>query len=128
MRGELAAVGAERVRLDQVGAGGDEAGVELHDGLGCAQVGLFRHAQAGRRARDEDAHAPVGHDHGAVCEALDEAVGHAATLLPEKSRTPHPGWGDGHPPPAVRLARYEVPVCDANAPVELNVTHRWGIK
>ncbi len=44
VRGELPAVGAEGVRLDQVGAGGDEAGVQLDDGLGRAQVGLLGHA------------------------------------------------------------------------------------
>ena len=44
VRGELPPVGAEGVRLDQVGAGGDEARVELHDGLGRAQVGLLGHA------------------------------------------------------------------------------------
>ena len=47
MRGELAAVGAERVRLDQVGAGLDEAGVELDDGLGRAEVRLLGAAKAG---------------------------------------------------------------------------------
>ncbi len=44
VRSELPAVGAEGVRLDQVGAGGDEACVQLHDGLGRAQIGLFGHA------------------------------------------------------------------------------------
>ena len=60
MRGELAAVGPERVRLDHVRAGLDEADMELDDGLWGAEVRLLGDAHAGGGARDEDAHAAVG--------------------------------------------------------------------
>ena len=57
--GQLAAVGAERVRLDQVGAGADEARVQRDDALGRLEVRLFGAVQARDGARDEHAHAPV---------------------------------------------------------------------
>ena len=62
MRRELAPVGAERVRLDQLGAGADEARVQRHDALRRAQVRLLGAAQARDGARDERAHAAVGDD------------------------------------------------------------------
>ena len=40
MRGQLAAVRAERIGLDQVGAGVDEADVEGDDRFGSAEIGL----------------------------------------------------------------------------------------
>ena len=51
-RRQLAAVGAEAVRLDQLGAGIDVARVDGDDALGRAQVRLLRAAEAaGRRPR-----------------------------------------------------------------------------
>ena len=47
VRGQLAAVGAERVGLDQVGAGVDEADVEGDDRLGSAEIGLFGQRRRG---------------------------------------------------------------------------------
>ena len=41
VRGELAAVGAEGVRLDQLGAGADEARVQRDDALRRPQVGFL---------------------------------------------------------------------------------------
>ena len=96
-RGELAPVGAEGVRLDQVGAGLDEADVELDDGLGRAEVGLFGDAGAGGGARDEDAHAAVGDEGRPVGEAFEEAVGHRRSLLSAPGRGGRAGSGDsGH--------------------------------
>ena len=79
-RGELAPVGAEGVRLDQVGARVDEADVERDDGLRRAQVRLLGGAQARARRRDQRAHAAVGHDRRPVGEPAQERLGHAATL------------------------------------------------
>src|SRR5439155_8768557 len=75
--GELAAVGAERVRLDQVGAGADEARMQRDDALGGLEVRLFRAAEARDGARDVFAHAAVGHDDRAVGPTLFEAAWHA---------------------------------------------------
>ena len=88
-RGELAAVRPERVRLDHVRAGLDEADVELDDGLRRAQVRLLGDAHARGRARDEDAHAAVGDERRAGCEPFEEAVGHRRSLLPAS------GWETG---------------------------------
>ncbi len=65
-RRELAAVRAERVRLDHVRSGLDEADMELDDGLGRPQIRLLGDPHARRGARDEDAHAAVGDERGAV--------------------------------------------------------------
>ena len=62
VRGELAAVRAERVRLDELGAGADEPEMEVDDALGGADVRLLGAAQARHGARDEHAHAAVGGD------------------------------------------------------------------
>jgi len=87
---ELAAVGAERVGFDHVRSGLDEADVELDDGLGRSQVRLFGDADAGRGARDENAHASVRDERRAVGEAFEEAVGHRRSLLPARGRVAGP--------------------------------------
>ena len=89
LRCELAAICSERVRLDHVRAGLDEAHMELDDGFRRAQVRLFRDAHARGCARDEDAHAAVGDERGAGCEPFEEAVGHRRSLLPAS------GWETG---------------------------------
>ena len=77
---QLAPVGAERVRLDQLGAGADEARVQGDDALGRAQVRLLRAAEARDCARDQRAHAAVGHDRRPGAEAVLEAARHRASL------------------------------------------------
>ena len=62
LRRQLAPVGAERVRLDQLGPGADVARVHRDDALGCPQVRLFRTAEARRHAREQRSEAAVGHD------------------------------------------------------------------
>ena len=92
--GELAAVGAERVRFDHVRPGLDEADVELDDGFRRAQVRLFGNADARGGAGDEDAHAPVRDERRAVREALEEAVGHRRSLLPARDRVAGPALSE----------------------------------
>ena len=87
---ELAAVGAERVRLDQIGTGPDEARVERDDALGGFEIGLLGTAEARDGARDENAHAAVGDDDGAVEQTLFEPSCHAAMLV-KCSRQPSMG-------------------------------------
>ena len=79
-RGELAAVRAEGVRLDQLGPGADEAEMERQDALRRAEVRLLGAAEARNRARDQGSHAAVAADRRAAREALDEGIRHAATL------------------------------------------------
>ncbi len=86
VRGQLGAVGAERVRLDHVRSGLDEPDVELDDRLRCAQVCLFGDPHARRCARDEDAHAAVGDERRPVSEPFDEAIRHRRSLLPACGR------------------------------------------
>ena len=72
--GELAAIRAERVRLDQLGTCRDVAGVHRDDALGRPDVGLLRAAQALHRARDERAHPAVGDEGRARAESVEEAA------------------------------------------------------
>ena len=74
--GELPAVAAEAVRLDQLRAGVDEADVERDDRVRGAEVRLLGRAQPGDRGRDERSHAAVGHDRRARSEPVEEATGH----------------------------------------------------
>jgi hypothetical protein len=73
---QLPPVGAERVRLDQLGTGVDEADVQRHDGLGRPQIRLLRTAQPGHRGRDQGAHPAVTHNGGARAESFQEAALH----------------------------------------------------
>ena len=79
--GELAPVGAERVRLDQLGAGADEARVQRDDALRRAQVRLLGTAQP-RTAPEISAPMPpsatIG---GPAVEALLEPARHRATVV-----------------------------------------------
>ena len=85
--GELAPVGAERVRLDQLRAGPDEARVQRDHALGGAQVRLLGAAQPRHGARDDRAHAAVRHDHGACAEPLQEAIHGASVGEPGEAET-----------------------------------------
>ena len=78
--GQLAAVGAEGVRLDQLGAGPDVARVHRDHALGCAQVRLLGAAETGRRPDQERSHPTVGHDGRAGAQPLEE-VRHLSSLL-----------------------------------------------
>ena len=80
VRRQLAPVGAERVRLDQLGAGADEARVQRDDALGRAQVRLLGAAQARHGAGDQRAHAAVGHDRRPRAQAFLEAARHPGQL------------------------------------------------
>ena len=71
---ELPAVGTERVGLDDVRAGADEAEMEREHALGGPQVRLLRAAEAGHCARDERAHSSVADEGRAGCESLGEAA------------------------------------------------------
>ena len=77
VRAELAPVRSERVRLDQVGAGADEAEVQRDDALRGAQVRLLRTAKARDGARDEDAHAAVADERRPLVQPLQEPIRHA---------------------------------------------------
>ena len=78
--GELAPVGAERVRLDQLRAGGDVSRVHGDDALGRAEIRLLGTAEAGDGARDEGTHAAVCDDRRARGETVEEAAHEPATL------------------------------------------------
>ena len=67
---EVAAVGAEGVRLDQLGARADVARVHRDDALGRAQVRLLGQAQAGHRLGQQRAEPPVGDDRRAARAAV----------------------------------------------------------
>ncbi len=73
---QLVPVRPERVRLDQLGAGVDEAEVQRDDGLGRAEVRLLGAAQARDGRGEHDPHAAVGDDRGPGAQAVGEAPGH----------------------------------------------------
>ena len=85
---QLVAVGAERVRLDQVGARAYETRMERLDALRRLEVRLLGAAQTRDCARDERPHAAVSDHHRAGGEALLEAAAHAGSTLLSRS---HPG-------------------------------------
>ena len=93
---ELAPVRAERVRLDQVGAGVDEADMEGDDRVGRAEVRLLGAPQARHGGREQGAHAAVGDDDRALLEALQKTVpslyfgGHIVSF--QLARHIHPGF------------------------------------
>ena len=78
--GELPAVRAERVRLDQLRAGVDEAHVQRDDRLGRPQVRLLGRAQARHRGGQKRPHPAVGDDRRALLQACLETAGHARNL------------------------------------------------
>ncbi len=82
---ELAPVRAERVRLDQLGAGVDEGDVERDDRVGRAQVRLLRAAQAWHRGGDERAHASVGDDGGPILHPLQKSACQRTPFLPRSA-------------------------------------------
>ena len=77
--GELAAVAAERIRLDQLGAGADVARVHRDHALGRTQVRLLRAAQVRAPPSQQRAEPAVGHDRRAAVQPCDE-VSHLAGL------------------------------------------------
>ena len=85
LRRQLAPVGAEGVRLDQLGAGADVARVHRDHALGRAQVRLLGAAQAGRRPGQQRTHAAVGHDRRAAAQSLEE-VRHPPSLLAARNQ------------------------------------------
>ncbi len=97
--GELAAVGAERIRLDQLGTGADEAEMEIDDAPRRAEVRLLGAAQARHGAGDQSSHATVGADRRPVAEPFEEARRHEAHTKGLRegcrwgSRTPLARWG-----------------------------------
>ena len=88
---ELPAVRAERVRLDQLRAGVDEADVQRDDRLGRPEVGLLRAAEPWHGRGQQRAHAAVADDGGSVTSAVRESDrwlrGHSR-LLPTRSTHP----------------------------------------
>ncbi len=80
--GQLVPVRTEGVRLDQLGAGVDEADVHRHDGVGCTEVGFLGAAQPGHRRGEHDSHSPVGDDWRPGAQAIGKAPGHP----PERSQ------------------------------------------
>ena len=79
---ELAAVGAEAVRLDQLRAGVDVADVERDDDLRRAEVRLLGRPQPRHRGRHQRAHPAVGDDRRPRGEPLAEARHDACTVRP----------------------------------------------
>ena len=77
---QLAAVGAERVRLHELRARFDEAEVEGEDALRGAEIRLLGAAKTRDGARDEDAHAAVGDDRRAGAEPFQEPSRHRGSL------------------------------------------------
>ena len=75
---QLAPVRAEGVRLDQLGAGVDEADVHRHDRVRGAQIRLLGQRRRGTAAESSDAHAAVGDDRRPGAQTFGEAPGHAA--------------------------------------------------
>jgi hypothetical protein len=74
--GQLEAVGAEGVGLDQLGAGADVLTVDALDDAGLGEVELVEAALVGDAARvDHRAHAAVGED-GPALQSLDERANH----------------------------------------------------
>ena len=76
LRAQLVAVRAEGVRLDQLGAGADEARVQGDDALRRADVRLLRAAKPRHRARDEHAHAAVRDHRRLMFKPFFEGLGH----------------------------------------------------
>jgi hypothetical protein len=72
LRRELAAVGAEGVRLDQLRARADEARVHGDDRLGRLQVRLLGAAEPRDERRQKRAGAAVGHDDAALAQAFEK--------------------------------------------------------
>ena len=90
VRGELAAVGSEGVRLDHVGAGVDEADVEGHDRVRGAEVRFLGAAEPGYGGGDQRAHAPVGHEGRPLVQPVDESGGRHALESSEVRRSSRP--------------------------------------
>ena len=97
---ELAAVGAEGVRLDQLRTGGDVARVHRDDALRREQVRLLRAAQAGGDAGEERTHAAIRDDRRPGGEPLSE-VRHPPSLR----------WGEAEASPHVSHAQAVRPEC-----------------
>ena len=73
---ELPTVRAERVRLDQLRAGVDEAHVQGDDGLRSAQIRLLRRAQPRHRRGQQRPHPAVRDDRQSLAQTALEPSGH----------------------------------------------------
>src|SRR5262249_11943653 len=78
--GQLAPVGAEGVRLDQLRPGLDEADVQRHDRLWGAQVRLLGRAQTGYGGGQERPHPAVSDKRPTLEQPRLEAGSHAGKL------------------------------------------------
>ena len=123
---ELAAVRAERVRLDQLGAGVDEADVQRDDRLWCAQVRLLGTSQPRNGSAEQGPHASVRDDRRAFLQTFDESAlslrcGHSRLL-----RSTHPpGLAPGrawHLAGTGRLPGFKGPVPSASLDAERDVS------
>ncbi len=77
---ELATVGAEGVRLDQLGTGVHEAHVERDDGVRRAQVRLLCATQTRNCGGEKGAHTAVGDDRRTALQPFEEAA-HGASVV-----------------------------------------------
>jgi hypothetical protein len=87
-RGELRPVRTERVRLDQLGAGVDEADVDGDDGVRRADIRLLGAPEPLRRGGDERPHAAVGDDRRSLAKPVEEARCHSGDC---SDSSPGPG-------------------------------------
>ena len=79
--GQLAPVGPEGVRLDQVGAGVDEADVEGDDGLWRTEICLLGRPQPGHGGGDQGAHPAVRDDRRTGLQTCQKSVRHGVKLV-----------------------------------------------
>ncbi|MCZ7589958.1 MAG: hypothetical protein M5U27_14095 [Gaiella sp.] len=82
--GQLAPVGAEGVRLDQLCPGRDVARVDGDDALRGAEVRLLGAAEPVHRLRDERAHPSVGDERRAGTKAVEKTAQGPATVVPKR--------------------------------------------
>ena len=80
VRRELPPVRAEGVRLDQLGAGLDEAHMQRHDRLRGPKIRLLGRPEPRHRRSQKRPHPPIAHDRGALREACLEARSHPRKL------------------------------------------------
>jgi hypothetical protein len=102
---ELAPIRSEGVRLDQLGAGPDEAEVHLDDGLGRFQVRFLGATEARDDGSQERAGPAVGDDDAALVQSLERpahaAETTAAVSVPRDEEGPSAVRADPDPPAEV---------------------------
>ena len=114
--GELAAIRAEGVRLDQLRPRRDVARVDGDDALRRAEVRLLGAAQAGHRLRDQRARAAVRDDRRAVAQAFEETAHGSAMLVVSPGATSAPRRIGRSGAAAVAPLRHESAPDDGNRP------------